>query len=445
MLKKTNKLACLLCLATVLILSPLPGFAEDLMQVYEVALQSDPEIKRAEAARLASQEAGPQSTARFLPSIFFSADLTSQSRDLTSFSPAFGDSNTDFTSNGYNLNLAQPLFHYDAFKQSTQADAIIAQADIDYAVVQQDLILRVAQRYFEVLDAQDNLVFAQSEKESIGRQLEQTKQRFNVGLIAITDVHEAQSRFDLSIANEIDAENRVANAHESLRELTGQYFESLATISDKARLVKPSPADIEKWNEMAQNQNLRLTSARFSVDIARSFVDIQKSPHYPTVDLVGNYRFSDDSESPNFATESTDTSVSLQFNWSLYEGSVVNSRTREAEFQHTQTLQILEIQRRATERGVRDAYLAVLANISRIRALKQAVISQQSALDATEAGFEVGTRTTVDVLNARTLLFRSQRDFTSSKYSYLLSSLGLKQQAGTLTTVDLKMINDWLQ
>jgi len=234
MLKKINKLVCLLCLATVLILFPLSGFAENLMGVYEIALQSDPEIRRAEAARLASQEAGPQSTARFLPSIFFSADLATQSRDLKSFSPAFGDSNTDFDSNGYNLNLSQPLFHYDAFKQSTQADAIIAQADIDYAVVQQDLIIRVAQRYFGVLDSQDNLVFAQSEKESIGRQLEQTKQRFNVGLIAITDVHEAQSRFDLSIANEIDAENRVANAHESLRELTGQYFESLATISDKA-------------------------------------------------------------------------------------------------------------------------------------------------------------------------------------------------------------------
>jgi len=306
-------------------------------------------------------------------------------------------------------------------------------------------MIRVAERYFEVLAAQDGLTFTRGEKESIGRQLEQTKQRFNVGLIAITDVHEAQSRFDLSIANVISAENRVANAHESMREVTGNYVKTFAILSEDTPLVEPKPANIDMWGEMALKQNLQLTSAKFSVDIARSGVKTQKSPHFPTVDLVGNHNFSDSLESTPIGQETTSTSVSVQFSWNLYQGGATSSRVAAARHRLEQARQALEIQHRATVRSARNAYLGVIAGISRVKALKQAVISQQSALDATQAGFDVGTRTTVDVLNARTLLFSSQRNYSESRYDFILDSLRLKLAAGSLSAVDLNLVNDWLR
>ncbi len=329
--------------------------------------------------------------------------------------------------------------------QSGQADFIIAQAEVDLNAAQQDLMIRVADKYFEVLAAQDNLTFSRAEKEAIGRQLEQTTQRFNVGLIAITDVHEAQSRFDLSIANAVNAENRVANAHEAMREITGKYFTDFSVLTKDTPLVEPNPSDIDKWGEMALQQNLQLTSAKFSVDIARSDVKTQKSTYYPTLDLVGNRTFSDRLESNSFPTESIGTSVALQFNWSIYQGGATSSRVAAARHRLEQSIQSLEGQHRATVRGVRDAYLGVLAGISRVKALKQAVVSQQSALDATQAGFEVGTRTTVDVLNARTFLYASQRNYAESRYNYILNTLRLKLAAGSLSTIDLKLINDWLR
>ena len=421
---------------------PSLSFSANLMEVYELAINSDPELKRAQAVRLESLEAGPQSRARFLPSLFLSANSASSNDEVTR--PDVPSTSDSFSTSGYNLNLTLPLFYYDSFVQSGQADYVIAQAEVDLTAAHQDLMIRVADKYFEVLAAQDNLTFSRAEKKAIDRQLEQTKQRFNVGLIAITDVHEAQSRFDLSIANEINAENRVANAHEAMREVTGKYFKQFTELTKDTPLLEPNPSDIEQWGNTALEQNLQLTSAKFAVEIARSRVKIQKSPHYPTLDLVGNHNFSDRLESNFFPRETTSTSITLQFNWNLYEGGATSSRVSEARHQLEQVVQNLEKQRRATVRGARDAYLGVLAGISRVKALKQAVVSQQSALDATQAGFEVGTRTTVDVLNARTLLYASQRNYAQSRYNYILNTFRLKLAAGTLSTTDLKLVNDWL-
>ena len=249
----------------------------------------------------------------------------------------------------------------------------MAQAEVDYQYAQQYLILRVAEQYFGVLAAQDNLTFARTEKKAIDRQLEQTKQRFNVGLIAITDVHEAQSRFDLAIANEIAAENRLANAHESLREISGKYVSELASISEKTPLIRPNPNSIDRWGEAALKQNLELLSSQYQVSIVKSNVDFAKSGHYPTVDLVGRYSDSDSLDSNFFGREVTSTSVSVQFNWSLYEGGATRSRVAAARYRLVQTEQNLESRRRATLRGARNAYLGVLAGISRVKALKQAV------------------------------------------------------------------------
>ena len=425
-------------------------YAANLLQIYELALDNDPEIRRAEAARNEALEAGAQSTARFLPSVFLGADSTSVSDETTApdisvSPPVLTTSDSSFTTTSFNLTLTQPVYHGDAFVQRTQAKAIVSQAEVDFQSAQQYLMLRVAEQYFGVLAAQDNLTFARTEKKAIDRQLEQTKQRFNVGLIAITDVHEAQSRFDLAIANEIAAENRLANAHESLREISGKYVSELASISEKTPLLRPDPNSIDRWGEAALKQNLELLSTQYQVNIAKSNVDFSRSGHYPTIDLVGRYSDTDSLESNFLGRQSTSTSVSVQFNWSLYEGGATSSRTTAARHRLTQAQQNLESQRRATLRGARNAYLGVLAGISRVKALKQAVISQQSALDATKAGFDVGTRTTVDVLNARTLLYGSQRNYAQSRYDYILNSLRLKLAAGILNEDNLRQVNDWLQ
>jgi len=425
------------------LLLPTLSFAGNLLDVYQLAINNDPELKRAEAVRFEALEAGPQSTARFLPSMTLSVNTTSNNNEV--IEPTGAPRTDSFSTSGYNLNLTLPLYHYDSFVQSEQADKIIAQAEVGFNVAQQNLMMRVSEKYFEVLAAQDNLTFSRSEKKAIDRQLVQTKQRFNVGLIAITDVHEAQSRFDLAIANEISAENRVANAYEAMREITGKYLLQYSALVKNTPLVKPNPSNIDQWGKTSLEQNLQLTSAKLAVDIARSDVGFQKSSNYPTIDLVGNHNFSDQLESNFFPRESTSTSISVQLNWSLYEGGATSSRIAAARYRLTQSIQSMEKQRRATVRGARDAYLGVLAGISRVKALRQAVVSQQSALNATQAGFEVGTRTTVDVLNARTLLYGSQRNYAQSRYDYILNTLRLKLAAGILSAQDLKLINDWLR
>ena len=416
--------------------------AEDLVEVYKQAAQNDPQIRGARAQMQQAFEAGPQARARFLPSVNLAANYTRSKSDVTPSTS--GSSKDSYPSNGYSLTLTQPLFHADAFAQSNQADALVSQAEAQFKAEEQALTLRVAERYFEVLAAQDNLAFVKAEHEAIGKQLEQTKQRFNVGLIAITDVHESQARFDLSSASVIGADNRLANAWEALRELTGQNYKTLATLISDAPLVPPTPADIEQWAQSALQQNPAVQAARFAMESAEADVSRQKGARYPTLDAVGTYSNSDYSKAP-FGQERTDKSVALHLNWLLYQGGSVQSAVRRADFQVEQAKFALEQQRRNATLQTREAYLGVTANISRVAALKQAVVSHKSALAATEAGYEVGTRTTVDVLNTRTGLFLAQRDYTQSRYDYVLTTLRLKGATGSLSTEDLQQINGWLK
>jgi outer membrane protein len=359
-------------------------------------------------------------------------------------SSTVANNNDSYPSKGYNLTLTQPVFHADAFAQSEQADALVNQAESQFKAEELALAIRVSERYFEILAAQDNLTFAKAEHEAIGKQLEQTKQRFNVGLIAITDVHESQARFDLSTTQVIAADNRLATAWEALSEVTGQTYKTLATLTPDAPLIAPTPADIEQWARSALKQNPAVEAARFAMQSAEAEVSRQKGFHYPTFDAVGSYSKSDNSDAP-FGQERTDKTVSLQMNWSLYQGGAVQSSVRKANLQVEQAKYFLEQQSRNATLQTREAFLGVTANISRVAALKQAVVSNKSALAATEAGYEVGTRTTVDVLNTRTGLFLAQRDYAQSRYDYILATLRLKSATGTLATEDLQQVNAWLK
>ncbi|OGT19563.1 MAG: hypothetical protein A2V90_00005 [Gammaproteobacteria bacterium RBG_16_57_12] len=415
------------------------AFGEDLLNVYQLASENDPQIRAAAAARDASLEIKSINRAGYLPSVSLNADITSQRQQVN-------NSNTDsFTTNGYSLNLSQAIYNRDAWLAMRQSGAEIAKAEAEYQAARQTLVLRVAENYFAVLAAADSLEFARAEKIAIGRQLEQTRQRFNVGLTAITDVHEAQARYDLSVAQEIIAVNELDNAREQLRTTTSRYLATLQGLQEETPLPTPEPADIEHWVKTALGQNLDLIALEQGVEIALQNVKRQGGAHHPTLSLVGTHRYSDNSDSNLFGSETENDSLSLQFNWNLYQGGAISAAARQAGKQLEQTRETLEQQRRQVERQTRSGYASVMAGISRVQALKQAVVSSQSALDATQAGQEVGTRTTVDVLNAQQEVFRARRDHAKARYDYILNTLRLKQAAGILADSDLQQINAWLK
>jgi len=418
--------------------------ATSLLDIYQLATKHDPQYRGVNAAYRATLETKSQSRAQLFPSINLTADRTSNKQKTIS-SSSFPVGTRDFDSSGYTLSLSQPLLNYDYFIQLRQSDAAIGEAKANLSAAQQALMVRISERYFDALAALDSLEFARAEKRAIDRQLEQTRQRFEVGLIAITDVHEAQAAYDLVTAQEILAENLLASQYEALAEITGRYHKTLATLSAETPLITPEPADIGKWGDTALNQNFQLIAAEFVYNNAREEIKRQRAGHLPTLEFNASHTYTD-SEGGNFGSnESENQSLELRLNMPLFQGGATSSRTRQAQRLADQSREGYEQQRRATLRQARDAYLSVLAEINRVKALGQAVVSAQSALDATEAGLEVGTRTTVDVLDTRRELYRAQRDHARSRYDYILHTLRLKQAAGILTTADLELINSWLE
>jgi outer membrane protein len=353
---------------------------------------------------------------------------------------------TDTTYNTHDLalTLTQPIFRRENWIQLSQADNRIAQAQAEYLAEEQGLMLRVSDAYFNVLGAEDALEFARAERIAIERQLEQAKQRFEVGLIAITGVHEAQARFDQARASEIAAQNALDNAWEALREITGYGEEqgSLDSVAADLPLDMPVPADIEAWSEVAVEQNPAVIAALNGTEIARKNIEVQRSEHYPKIDLVGSHSISR-TDRPT-GTDVDASSIGVQLAVPLYAGGGIVSRTREARHAFDAAKDQLEQQRRSAKRQVRDSYRGVESNISRVEALAAANVSAESALEATEAGYEVGTRTIVDVLNAEQELFRAKREYARARYDYIVNGLALKQAAGSLSPEDLRRVNGLL-
>ncbi len=429
-------------LALVISLFSTTSSAEDLIQVYTLSLKSDPQLLAEAASRRATGELDDQAKANFLPQV----DLTANNgrvRQDTSAQSLGGKQ--DYNNHGYSLSITQPIFRKQNFVQQTQAEIAIESAEASYRSKEQDLIVRVAEDYFDLLGQQDDLSFSLAEREAIALQLEQTNQRFEVGMVTITDVAESQAAFDLANASVIDSENEVANSKERLRETSGSYIDELASLRAESPLVTPDPQDIEQWTEVALAQNPSLVVAQRNVEDARQNIALQKSGHYPSLDLVGQTTYSSQSET-NFGggSKTHQDSISLQFSLPIYAGGGVTSRSREAGHRLDQAMQNEEQERRAVKRQTREAYNSVMSGISRVKALKQAVISSEKALESTEAGYEVGTRTTVDVLNVRRELFSARRDYARSRYDYIVNILRLKQAAGTVSVDDLSRINQWL-
>ncbi len=447
-------------LIVVAALLALPGVASaaSLLEIYQQALQSDPRIHEAEARRLASLEAAPQARGVLLPQVSFGGEWTRTDSSGTAVdadaSGNFGtfSSDTESETTQWQFTLRQTLFRWDQIVGLRQADKVVARAEADREAAQQDLIVRVTQRYFDVLAAEDRLRAIHANRTAIARQLEQAKQRFEVGLIAITAVQESQAAYDVAVADEIGAKRSLATAREFLREITGEYISDLDAPSDDLPLNTPDPASETAWIDLAMSQNLALISARLDERLARDEIAFRRNGHYPTIDLVASSGERDTTSDRSINglpplpadSDGSSDSIGIQFTVPLFAGGVTSSRVREAVYLHRATRENLQRVTRETERQTRDAYLGVLSEISRVQALSQAVQSSRTALEATQAGFDVGTRTIVDVLNSQFTLYQSITNYYQSRYDYILNVMRLKQAAGTLQVQDLEALERFL-
>jgi len=459
----TIRLLCASGLLTVLAHSA--AAQEGLMEIYQRALQNDPAIREAEARFLASSEVRPQARSQLLPSLSFSTstsgsfteDPNPPTNPITGENePGFGGTEADSDSTAWQINVNQTVFDWSQILSLKQADKRVAQAQTEYEAQRQQLLIRVAEAYFAVLAAEDSLEAQQVAREAFERQLEQAQRRFEVGLIAITDVQETQAGFDSAVAQEIEAQRVLATEQERLREIIGEYVTDLASPDDEIPLVSPDPRNPDEWVRVALRQNLALISARLAADIAQDDISIQRASRLPTLTLSSGYR-SNRTEREQITerlqgdlvrrslSESEGYQWQLNLQVPLFTGGLNSSRIQQSVYQHRAQVQAAERVARETERATRDAFLGVESSISRVRALRQAVESAQTALRATEAGYEVGTRTSVEVQQSLEQLTRAQTDYARARYEYILNTLRLKQAAGTLTVADIEQVDGWLQ
>lgn len=417
---------------------PAVAGANELLTVYDRALTRDATLQAAGHARDAAAQAYPQARAALLPQLSagYGYAYTDSETELQGQPPQTRDG----TNRSLDVTLNQALFDWSAFQQLDQASQQVALADSQYAAARQDLALRVAQAYFGVLSANDTLRSATAENEAVGRQLEQAKERFEVGLSAITDVQEAQARFDLTVAQLIDAERAVQAANEALVEITGARAAGVSQLQDEIPLPAPAPADSAAWVDAAREGNLALLGSRYIVAAAEAGVKVARGAHLPTVGARASYSDST-SETGVFPADTTQESYGVQVTLPLFSGLAVQSRVHQARSTLEQRRSELDGTVRNVERQTRDAYQAVVAGAARTKALKQAVVSSRTALEASETGLEVGTRTAIDVLNAQQQLYLAERNYLQARYDYLLAVLTLKAVAGRLGRDDLAEID----
>lgn len=425
-----------------------PAFANDLADIYTLALENDPQLLRAAAERDAAKSGVDISRADWWPQIDFAlsyndseADNVNWAEDGSSYSIVSGSG----TSFGGEISLSQTLFNMRTWKSTDIEEKIAYQAEVNYLLARQQLMLRVSQAYFTVLSAIDGLEFAQSEKRAIERQLEQTRHRFSLGLTAITDVHEAQAQFDNAAAQEIQAQNQVEIALEGLREITGRQFTNVEVLNEESfSTSRPDPDGVENWIDTSHERNLELLIRRSGVEVADQQIELARSGHYPTVTLNASYSDeTSDSRGTSISGLNTQT-IGIRASVPLYSGGRTLAATEQARSNYVAASQTLEESRRSVERNVRTAYFDVVAAVSSIQAFEQAVVSAESALNATQAGFEVGTRTIVDVLNSTRNLFNARRNLSEARYNYINRSLALQQASGIISERDLLSINEGL-
>lgn len=430
-----------------------PVQAVDLVGVHEQALKYDPVLQAAEFRRQAAQENKTIAWSNMLPQLGASGrwGWGESSTKVASLNLA----DQDIETVSYSVDLAQSLYRQANYESLDIARGQISQADAVYQTAYQDFLLRVSTSYFTVLTLIDGVTFAEAEEKAFKRQFEQAEQRFEVGLTAVTDVHEARATYDNARARAIVARNNLEDAKEALYELTGQYFEQFDALQENLPLVEPDPANSEEWVQMALQSNPQVLTARATVEVADANMRLARSGHFPTLDLVAGwsqftnkqYVYRDLINGIELTTdlENTDTTIGLILDVPIYQGGRVSAQTRQAGRLLDATAQDLDATNNAVVRQTENAFRAVLAGIQEVEAFRQASISAESALEATQAGFEVGTRTIVDVLIAEQRKYQAQRDNSVARHAYILRHLQLKAVAGLLTAEDLAVVNQLLR
>lgn len=416
--------------------------ANELMKVYDLAAQSDPTLAAAAHARDAGLEARPSARAALLPQLSAGYGYT---KELSEGTEGFrGQPLVPFDDDGFTkgatLTLNQSLFNWEAIQTLRRSGDQVALAHAGYRIAEQSLALRVAQAYFGVLSASDSLRSTEAENKALERQLEQAKKRFEVGLSAITDVQEAQARYDLTAAALISAQQALESAKDGLATITGQRSDSFVALQKDIPLPAPDPADVNSWVNAARDNNLDLLSAKLAADIAKGTVNVAQARHFPTLGAQAQYQ-DGESDGSRFSGESKTTTYGFQVNLPLFSGGLTQSGVRSASATHEQRVAEYESTKRAVEKQARDAYQGVVAGAAAVKAYKQAVLSSTTALEASETGLQVGARTAVDVLNAQQQLYAALRTYAQSRYDYLVNVLKLKAAAGRLGVQDLAEID----
>ena len=414
------------------------AFAENLLQVYQHAKAYDPQLKAFEENFRSTKESIKQAKAALKPQVNLSASSTLAIQNVSN--SLTGNGYTDYSSNNYSVSATQSLYNRELKSLTGKATSSVNQAQAELAGRRQDLIIRVAESYFNVLLNQENLTFAQAEKKAIGKQYEQVKAHFEAGILAITDVKETQSRYDQAGAQEISSSNQLELAKEALRVITGRSYKRLQGISKGIKLSKPNPSNVEAWIKLSDKNNKQIQASKHAITVTRKNLEQQRAARKPTVDLVAKHTgtLTRDFDNNFLDRNQNDNSISVQLNIPLYTGGAITSKVRDARHNMRRAQHELELQKQLAIQQVRSAYLTVISDISRTQSLKQALNSSKTALEATQAGFEVGTRTAVDVLLSLRNVFASKRDYATAKYNYLLNMLKLRQAAGTITVNDLK-------
>lgn len=438
--------------------------ADTLLDIYELALENDAQLKAQEAQYLANLEQENVALSALLPQVNAGYGFTNNKSETTSqqilgfgdtgpiVGEGFNESDTD--TKGWDVSLSQTLFDLSAWYNYQAGEEVSKQAEADFAANTQNLIVRVVEAYFSVLRAQDNLAAATAQERAFERQLEQTRQRFEVGLIAITDVYEAEAARDLAQVQRIVEENNVDVALERLSVLTGQSHGELFKLSDDFEAKVPAPSDRSAWVDFALDNNYRLSAARYAEEAARQAAKANKLEHAPTV--TASYRYSDtDTEGTRDAdprpiflvqpdSESTQEQWQVRVDVPLFSGGRISANRRRAAQDYIAAKESRINLQRTTVTEARSLHMTVMSDVARVAARQQSIKSAQSALDATEAGYEVGTRNIVDVLNAQNLLFSSLRDYANSRYDFIINSLRLKENAGTLSPDDVQRLDSFL-
>jgi outer membrane protein len=419
--------------------------AQDLSQIYQEALSKDPLLAAARNSNRAMQEKLVQGQAQYLPTITFNAGATASRTDIKYIGSASifrNGGRENFEGYSYGVNLNQPIFRQQIRAQLEQAKSQVAQADKQLVLAQQNLIIRSSKAYFDVLLAQDKVALIRAQKEAVDKQKQQAQANFEVGTATITDVNEAQARFDLIQAQEIAALSDLELKKRSVQSIIGHMPAELKSVRTDLQPQMPEPMVMEDWVNMALQNNLSIAIQQQALDIATQEVERQNAGHMPTLDAVASYtdRYANGSAN-GFGSDLQDATIGLQLQVPLYQGGAVSSKIREAVANKDKAADDLEASRRQAELDARQAYLNLVTAVSQVKAYEQALNSSQSQLDSTNLGYEVGVRNSVEVLNAQQQFFSAKRDLLQAQYAYLLDVLSLKFSVGMLSESDLQSVN----